>query len=205
MGFFDWLKRPPGNADELPDSIWLTHQAKLAGVIQAVEALLGASTGRASVFLVAHFDDCQRELEQLAQAAGLEAPSLLVAKAENLRPRVAAAAGLNESHQVVIVVAQRHFLRRHDEAIVEFARGLPCKSRVVFHVSLEDPLMRLFAGDWLLNTLRRLGAKEDEAIQSNLVARRVKAAQKRLAARVSSDLPAISAEEWIKLNYSSEA
>ena len=198
MGFFDWLTRPSRRTCDTPDVIWLTRQAKLAGVVSAVKTSLSAQG--VSVFLLAQFENSLAELRDLARSETLEGPSLLVAKAEGLKPQIAATSLLEAAQQVEIVVVERHPLRSHDDAILDFACRLPCKARVVFHVSLEDPLMRLFAGDWVLNTLRKLGMKEDEAINSGLVARRVKAAQKKLAHSASSDLPAGSAEEWLERN-----
>jgi preprotein translocase subunit SecA len=46
--------------------------------------------------------------------------------------------------------------------------------RLVHHVSLEDPMMRMFAGEWVQNVLQRLGMNENEAIESRMVTRRFK-------------------------------
>jgi hypothetical protein len=48
--------------------------------------------------------------------------------------------------------------------------------------------------------LRKLGMKEDEVINSPLVSRRIRAAQDRILARVTSFEPAESAEEWMQRN-----
>ena len=59
---------------------------------------------------------------------------------------------------------------------------------------------RLEMVEWLLTTLKGLGMKEDEAIESNLVSRRIKAAQQRVVASCHSDFPADSADEWLARN-----
>jgi len=66
---------------------------------------------------------------------------------------------------------------------------------------LEDPLMRVFAGEWVQNMLRQLGMSEDAAIESRMVARRVKQAQKKIERQVTGDSPAESAEQWLERNY----
>ena len=55
-------------------------------------------------------------------------------------------------------------------------QGDPGSSR--FYLSLEDDLMRIFAGEWVRNVLTRLGMKEGEAIESKMVSRRIEGAQK---------------------------
>ena len=52
-----------------------------------------------------------------------------------------------------------------------------------FFLSLEDDLMRIFAGEWVKNILTRLGMKEGEAIESKLVTRRIEGAQKKVEER----------------------
>jgi preprotein translocase subunit SecA len=60
-------------------------------------------------------------------------------------------------------------------------QGDPGSSR--FFLSLEDDLMRIFAGEWVKNVLTRLGMKEGEAIESRMVTRRIEAAQKKVEER----------------------
>src|SRR5206468_8086774 len=48
-----------------------------------------------------------------------------------------------------------------------------------FYLSLEDDLMRIFAGEWVKNLLTRLGMQDGEAIESRMVSRRIQAAQKK--------------------------
>lgn len=52
-----------------------------------------------------------------------------------------------------------------------------------FFLSLEDDLMRIFAGDFVKSMMERMGMKEGEAIESNLVTRRIAAAQKKVEER----------------------
>ena len=52
-------------------------------------------------------------------------------------------------------------------AAVPAARATPAPSR--FFLSLEDDLMRMFAGEWVAAVLTRLGMEEGEAIESRMV------------------------------------
>src|SRR5207302_5501166 len=60
-------------------------------------------------------------------------------------------------------------------------QGDPGSSR--FYLSLEDDLMRVFAGEWVSNVLQKLGMEEGQAIESGMVSRRITAAQKKVEER----------------------
>jgi preprotein translocase subunit SecA len=79
-----------------------------------------------------------------------------------------------------VVGTERHESRRIDNQLRGRAgrQGDPGSSR--FYLSLEDDLMRIFAGEWVKNVLTRLGMQEGEAIESRMVSRRVEGAQKKV-------------------------
>ncbi len=78
-----------------------------------------------------------------------------------------------------IVGTERHEARRIDLQLRGRCgrQGDPGSSR--FYLSLEDDLMRIFAGEWVKNILTRLGMQEGEAIESRMVSRRIEGAQKK--------------------------
>ena len=90
---------------------------------------------------------------------------------------VAAAGGLH------IIGTERHESRRIDNQLRGRSgrQGDPGSSR--FFLSLEDDLMRKFAGEWVSAVLTRLGMEENEAIESKLVSRRIEGAQKKVEER----------------------
>ncbi len=79
-----------------------------------------------------------------------------------------------------IVGTERHDSRRIDNQLRGRAgrQGDPGSSR--FYVSLQDELMRLFAGEWVGKLLTRLGMQEGEAIESGMVTKRIEKAQKKV-------------------------
>lgn len=82
-----------------------------------------------------------------------------------------------------IVGTERHESRRIDNQLRGRSgrQGDPGSSR--FFLSLEDDLMRIFAGDWVRGILQSLGMKDGEAIESRMVSNRVEAAQKKVEER----------------------
>lgn len=82
-----------------------------------------------------------------------------------------------------ILGTERHESRRIDNQLRGRAgrQGDPGSSR--FYLSLEDDLMRIFAGDKVKALMQRLGMEEGVAIESRMVSKRIEAAQKSVEGR----------------------
>ncbi|OCG79248.1 preprotein translocase subunit SecA [Gilliamella sp. Occ4-3] len=82
-----------------------------------------------------------------------------------------------------ILGTERHESRRIDNQLRGRAgrQGDPGASR--FYLSLEDPLMRIFASDRMGNMMRKLGMKEGEAIEHPWVTKAIANAQKKVESR----------------------
>jgi len=82
-----------------------------------------------------------------------------------------------------IVGTERHEARRIDNQLRGRAgrQGDPGSSR--FYLSLEDDLMRIFAGEWVSRILTSLGMEEGQAIESPMVSRQIGKAQKKVEER----------------------
>jgi preprotein translocase subunit SecA len=82
-----------------------------------------------------------------------------------------------------ILGTERHESRRIDNQLRGRAgrQGDPGSSR--FFLSLEDDLMRIFAGDKVKALMQRLGMEKGVAIESGMVSKRIAAAQKSVEGR----------------------
>ena len=82
-----------------------------------------------------------------------------------------------------IIGTERHESRRIDNQLRGRAgrQGDPGSSR--FYLSLEDPLMRIFASDRIGTMMKRLGMKEGEAIEHPWVTRAIENAQRKVEGR----------------------
>ncbi|MDF7666285.1 preprotein translocase subunit SecA [Orbaceae bacterium ESL0727] len=82
-----------------------------------------------------------------------------------------------------ILGTERHESRRIDNQLRGRAgrQGDPGQSR--FYLSLEDPLMRIFASDRVGHMMRKLGMKEGEAIEHPWVTKAIANAQKKVESR----------------------
>jgi preprotein translocase subunit SecA len=82
-----------------------------------------------------------------------------------------------------ILGTERHEARRIDNQLRGRAgrQGDPGSSR--FYLSLQDDLLRIFAGERLSGIMQRLGMEEGVPIESRLITRRIEAAQKAVEAQ----------------------
>ncbi len=82
-----------------------------------------------------------------------------------------------------VIGTERHEARRIDLQLRGRCgrQGDPGSSR--FYLSLQDDLMRIFAGPWVEKVFRTLGMTDGEAIESKAVTRRIEAAQKKVEER----------------------
>jgi len=199
MGFFDSLfgSKKRTNVEVTPDHIWMTTAAKFAGL--AKDAAERSKSETVAILLVAHFPDVLSRLEELAnhQMGGVLCRAVL---ASNLNANLAASLNLDELAIIDIIVGERHPLPSVDDRLEEFADELHCRCRFSHHVSLEDPVMKIFAGAWIQNVLSQLGLSEDEAIESRMVSRRIRQAQTKIEGRAIGSLDAESAAQWLEKN-----
>lgn len=81
-----------------------------------------------------------------------------------------------------VIGTERHESRRIDNQLRGRSgrQGDPGSSR--FYLSLQDNLMRIFASDRVAAIMQKLGMKEGEAIESNLVSKAIENAQRKVEA-----------------------
>ena len=96
---------------------------------------------------------------------------------QGLHEAVKAAGGLR------IIATERHESRRIDNQLRGRSgrQGDPGSSR--FYLSLDDPLMRIFAGDRVRAIMERLKMPDGEAIEAGIVTRSIESAQRKVEAR----------------------
>src|SRR5690606_35510188 len=96
---------------------------------------------------------------------------------QSLHDQVIAAGGLH------IIGTERHESRRIDNQLRGRSgrQGDPGSSR--FYLSMEDPLLKIFAGDRLKAIMDRLKLPECEPIEAGMVTRSIESAQRKVEAR----------------------
>ncbi|MDH6342574.1 preprotein translocase subunit SecA [Parabacteroides sp. PFB2-12] len=185
--------------NDMNDRIYKTKREKYTAVIEEINRLVDAGrpvlVGTTSVEIsellsrmlnmrkiqhnVLNAKLHQREAEIVAQAGQKGMVTIATNMAGRgtdikLSPEVKAAGGL------AILGTERHESRRVDRQLRGRAgrQGDPGSS--VFFVSLEDDLMRLFASEKIAGLMDRMGFKEGEVLEHNMLSKSVERAQKKV-------------------------
>ncbi len=145
----------------------ITIATNMAG--RGTDIVLGGNIDKRVAALLA--DESLSESERERQVADLRAQW----KADN--EKVVALGGLR------IIATERHESRRIDNQLRGRSgrQGDPGSSR--FYLSLDDPLMRIFAGDRVKSIMERLKMPDGEAIEAGMVSRSIESAQRKVEGR----------------------
>lgn len=199
MGLFDFLfsTKKPTRVELVADQLWMTIDEKYAGLARDISERLDSES--ALILLVAHFPDILQRLNDFVVESG--SVPVRAVLASQLFNDVAARMQLDESVTIDIIVAERHPLASADEQIVEFAEELPCRTRLSYHLSLEDPFLVKFGGATMKQMFEMFKLDAGESMQSNMLSRRIKKAQQKMERNAFDNSPANSAEEWLEKNY----
>ncbi|MBL8383717.1 MAG: preprotein translocase subunit SecA [Burkholderiales bacterium] len=121
--------------------------------------------------------DIVEATENLSDGEKAERIGRLRGEWQALHDQVIAAGGLH------IIGTERHESRRVDNQLRGRSgrQGDPGSSR--FFLSLEDPLLRIFAGDRVKAIMDRLNMPDGEAIEAGIVTRSIESAQRKVEAR----------------------
>ncbi|WP_454765031.1 preprotein translocase subunit SecA [Cupriavidus campinensis] len=145
----------------------VTIATNMAG--RGTDIVLGGNVEKQAGFIEA--DDSLPDAEKTARIAQLKD------EWQSLHDQVKAAGGLH------IVGTERHESRRIDNQLRGRAgrQGDPGSSR--FYLSLDDQLLRIFAGDRVRAIMERLKMPEGEPIEAGIVTRSIESAQRKVEAR----------------------
>ena len=152
-------------------------QAGRPGVITIATNMAGRGTDIVLGGNIEKQVDVVRDDAALAPAEKEQRIAALRADWQKLHDQVLAAGGLH------IIGSERHESRRIDNQLRGRAgrQGDPGSSR--FYLSLEDPLLKIFAGDRLNAIMVRLKMPEGEAIEHPMVTRSLESAQRKVEQR----------------------
>ncbi len=145
----------------------ITIATNMAG--RGTDIVLGGNVENQTKFLLA--DDSIPPADQEARARQLQD------EWQGLHDAVKAQGGLR------IIATERHESRRIDNQLRGRSgrQGDPGSSR--FYLSLDDSLMRIFAGDRVRAIMDRLKMPDGEAIEAGIVTRSIEGAQRKVEAR----------------------
>jgi preprotein translocase subunit SecA len=165
------------NAKQHDSEAQIVAQAGRPGVITIATNMAGRGTDIVLGGSIEREIDAVRQDPALDQATREKQAETMRAEWQKVHDQVVAAGGLH------IIGTERHESRRIDNQLRGRAgrQGDPGSSR--FYLSLEDPLMKIFAGDRLNTIMVRLKMPEGEAIEHGMVTRSLESAQRKVEQR----------------------
>jgi preprotein translocase subunit SecA len=171
---YNVLNAKPENAGREAE---IVAQAGRKGAVTIATNMAGRGT---DILLGGNAEFLGRELLKKQEINPDEAtPEQIEAAIQKVKPQIDA------EHEEVVALGGLHILgtERHESRRIDNQlrgrsgrQGDPGSSR--FYLSLEDDLMRIFAGDRVKAIMQRLGMEDGVSIESKMVSKRIEAAQK---------------------------
>jgi hypothetical protein len=69
-----------------------------------------------------------------------------------------------------------------------------------FYVSFDEPILKFFGGDRIIDMMKSMGMNENESISHSMITKSIINAQKKLEKKIVHEFTADSSEKWFKLN-----
>jgi hypothetical protein len=105
-------------------------------------------------------------------------------------------------YSTATIIFLEHFpLRAKEEALVQNCTQV----EFVFYNALSEPIFQYFGGGRIIEMMRKMGYKDDETIQHNMIDSSLLKAQKKIAERVQFESnTSTSQSDWMLVNVGSE-
>ena len=200
-----------------PGKICITESRKDQAVVQEILA----RCEKEMVLLVVHFDQTLQSIRPMCENVGIElseplrSPSEIYSAARLrggrraflIRSRDCKALSTMSrqdggSQQFAIIVADLHPLHSRERQVDELAQRLPGKTTLVRCASMEDAIMKRFAGESTMKVLKFLGMDDSTVLEDQRLLASLTQAQKRIERGARTDHDAPSSGEWLKRNLS---
>ncbi|HJU27133.1 MAG TPA: SEC-C metal-binding domain-containing protein, partial [Rhodanobacteraceae bacterium] len=156
------------NAKQHEREAHIVEQAGAPGAVTIATNMAGRGTD------IVLGGSLEAELNALPETATDADRERVRAEWQKRHEEVIAAGGLH------IIGTERHESRRIDNQLRGRSgrQGDPGSSR--FYLSLQDNLMRIFAGEWVGRWMRAFGMKEEDALEDRMVSRQIEKAQRKV-------------------------
>lgn len=208
---FSFLKKK--KSIKSTDKVWRSFIEKTRGIGIDIDAFLAEDQ---DIFIFYYFEDSKKWLVDLLNQKGIEFEDLDRANRTS-KVVLVPAADIKSSSRVVDALRKlsnpnssqflfaNHFPKYYFEAEIleELIHLHDSVIQSCFYVSLDEPLMRVFGSERIMVIMDKMGYKEDEIIQHNMVTKSIINAQKKIDVNVTNELRANSQEEWFNINLPS--
>jgi hypothetical protein len=165
---------------KVKDKVWMTGEAKL-------HAFMNEWRKKPEVVFVFWFDESLRQVESFFTGQTTTAPVLLTSRETNTFHL----AGKK------IILAEHYPLQQKEN---EFFQKLNLQEAEIWS-ALDEPLFKHFGSEKIIQMMKQLGMKENEAIENTMISKAILSIQEKISKKIIIDQVAQSQNDWLQRNF----
>ncbi|MCU0436809.1 MAG: hypothetical protein MUC49_02780 [Raineya sp.] len=209
--FSFFSKKPSVPLIKLEDKVWMNTSARLTGLLQDAQIQVETKP----VLVVYFFERTENTLQEVFKLG--QKPYVFVNTAEDLKDNkqihilsesafhqhAEKIKNLFASKELVVMLAEHYPLNQNEDEILFKLGEISLKTKAYGYIDFDDPILKMFGGERILELLKKMGIKESESISHNLVSKSIKEAKKKIGEKVKHEQKGISVEDWFNKNKAS--
>jgi hypothetical protein len=164
---------------QVKDKVWMTGEAKL-------QALINEWKKNPDIVFIFWFDESLRQIESFFTGQSLAPIVLLTARETNTS---------HLSGKKIILVEHYPLSQKENE----FFQKLKLQEAEVWS-ALDEPLFKHFGSEKIIQMMKQLGMKEDEAIEHPMISKAIHNAQEKISKKIIIDQASHSQNDWLQKN-----
>lgn len=157
------------------DQIYMTNEAKF-------KACATLKKTNHNITFVAWFEETRDDLETYFRTNDAEVEVYLADRLSLMQ----------YDHQLIFV--EHHPLQSEEQRI---AAKFAIQEITVFS-SLSEPIFQLFGADKMVDLMKKMGMKDDEMIENDMITNSIMKAQEKIASKSTINVSARSQKEWLQ-------
>ena len=178
------------------DFVWKNEYAKYKGILKFIDKTK-------SIIFVYYFNETKKQITQLIETMQLEFSSdihvqkkITITLAENLLD-----AKIDVTNSVFYFIEHHPSFATEQKILNYLANDLKV-AEVIFHISLQEPLLHYFGSDKIVPMLERIGFDENEPLQHAMISRSIVNAQQKVDEKNPNAIETDTAANWFEINLS---
>jgi len=206
--FSFFSKKPSVPLIKLEDKVWVSNSARLTGLLQDSQGFAESKP----VLIVYFFERTLNTLQEVFKLA--QKPYVFVAASEDIKDskqiHILSESQFHQfgekikslfgSKELVVLFAEHYPLNQPEDEILFKLGQISLKTKAYGYIDFEDPILKLFGGEKILELLKKMGIKESESISHSLVSKSIKEAKKKIGEKLKNEQKGISVEDWFNKN-----
>ena len=178
------------------DHIWKNDYAKYKGIVKFMNKTQ-------PIIFIYYFSETKNQIKQLIDAMQLHFSSdiykqdrITITHAENIL-----GAKLDLSNTTVCFI-EHHPSYAVEHKVIHYLQDELKVQEIIFHISLEEPLLHYFGSDKIIDMLERMGFDETESLQHAMITNSIINAQKKVDEKNPNSIETQTAKNWFEVNLS---